>query len=56
MATYSKSSNPLFDVLMYLLKFDFDPAHIILTDAFYSFVLFEVELLIYGLKSINIFY
>ena len=33
-ATYSKSSNLVFDVLIYLLKFDFD----------------EVELLIYGLS------
>ena len=54
MATYFKSSNPVFDVLTYPLKFDFDPAHIILADAFYSFVLFEVELLIYGLRSIKL--
>ena len=26
------------------MKFDFDLAHIILTDAFYSFILFEVDL------------
>ena len=55
MATYSKSSTPVFDVLMYPLKFDFDPAHIILADAFYSSVLFKVELFIYGLRSMYIF-
>ena len=27
MATYSNSSNRVFDVLMYLLKFDFEPVH-----------------------------
>ena len=51
MATYSNSSNRVFDVLMYLLKFDFGPVHdysCILADAFYFFVLFEVELLIYS--------
>ena len=51
MATYSNSSNRVFDVLMYLLKFDFEPVHdynCILADAFYFYVLFEVVLLIYG--------
>ena len=48
MATYSNSSNRMFDVLMYLLKFDFELQTIILADAFYFFVLYEVELLIYG--------
>ena len=51
MATYSNSLNRVFDVLMYLLKFDFESAHdysCILADAFYFFVLFEVQLLIYS--------
>ena len=51
MATYSNSSNRVFDVLMYPLKFDFESVHdysCILADVFYFFVLFEVELLIYS--------
>ena len=51
MATYSNSSNRVFDVLMYPLKFDLESVHdysCILADAFYFFVLFEVELLIYS--------
>ena len=51
MATYFNSSNRVFDVLMYLLKFDFESVHnysCILADAFYFFILFEVELLIYS--------
>ena len=54
MATYSNSSNRVFDVLMYPLKFDFESVHdysCILADAFYFFVLFEVELLIYYTSS-----
>ena len=51
MATYSNSWNRVFDVLMYLLKFDFEPVldySCILADAFYFFVLLEVELLIHS--------
>ena len=51
MATYSNSSNRVFDVLMCLLKFDFELVHdysCILADALYFFILFEVELLIYS--------
>ena len=51
MATYFNSLNRVFDVLMYLFKFDFEPVHdysCILADAFYFFALFEVELLIYS--------
>ena len=52
MATYSNSSNRVFDVLCtHPLKFDFESVHdysCILADAFYFFVLFEVELLIYS--------
>ena len=49
MATYSNSSNRVFDELMYLSKLDFEPVHdysCILADAFYFFILFEVVLLI----------
>ena len=50
-AAYSKSLNLVFDVLIYLLKFDFDPAHDYSPRCcICSFVLFEVELLIYGLS------
>ena len=51
MTTYSNSSNHVFNVLMYLLKFDFESVQgysCILADAFYFFILFEVELLIYS--------
>ena len=46
----------MFDVLIYLLKFDFEPVHdysCILADAFYFFVLFEVELLINSLSLMD---
>ena len=53
MATYSKSSNLVFHVLIYLLKFDLIRYMIILQDAiFCSSILFAVELLIYGLSEI----
>ena len=52
-ATYSKSSNLVSDVLIYLLNLSSTLIRytIILQDAaFCSFILFEVELLIYGLS------